>query len=183
MVNAPIRCSMRRTITIPDSFLDTVQASLDKRGYTSLNDYLLDLIRQDMHQFGATPQPITHQLGAVPQVTVVQSHQLGAEVATKGDSFKIPPPKPHQSGAKAKEPVKQMHQSGASTSDLIQAMIQAERNIKPATILQASYPKPSKKGAKPKKKEVVQIIGLNEDAKFKSGLAKKRGEINVEDYV
>jgi hypothetical protein len=41
---------MRTTITIPDLFYKQIKSSLEKKGFNTINEYLLSLIRADQHQ-------------------------------------------------------------------------------------------------------------------------------------
>lgn len=63
--------TMRTTLTIPDPFYQRVKKALPEKGYTSINSYLLDLLRHQIdvpsHQNGAK----THQNDA-PQIQVKQ---------------------------------------------------------------------------------------------------------------
>ena len=63
---------MRLSLTIPDKFYARIKDSLSLNGYTSINDYILDLLRK--HQNGAveikreykTEYPV-HQIDAPPE--------------------------------------------------------------------------------------------------------------------
>lgn len=88
---------MRTTITIPDEYYKTVKKRLGKRGFNTLNEYLLDLIRKDDHQFDAALNtglqellPNPHQFGAS---TPVSQHQIDAPIQNEQPRT---PPKFHK---------------------------------------------------------------------------------------
>lgn len=45
---------MRTTISIPDEFANKIKASLEKKGFNTLNEYVLNLIRVDQQQNGVS---------------------------------------------------------------------------------------------------------------------------------
>ena len=68
---------VRLTISIPEEFHQRVKRLLPEKGFTTINDYLLDLLR---HQIGAS----NHQNDA-PQMKVVQKDK---KIAVKKPSEK-----------------------------------------------------------------------------------------------
>ena len=41
---------MRTTLSIPDEFYKHIKQEMGKRGFTTINDYLLDLIRHQINE-------------------------------------------------------------------------------------------------------------------------------------
>lgn len=59
---------MRITLTIPNEYHKQVKDSLDKKGFQTINDYFLSLIRTDQHHIDA------------PEIKMIkQSHHIDAE--------------------------------------------------------------------------------------------------------
>ena len=78
--------SMRTTVTIPDPFYQRVKKSLPEKGYTSINSYLLDLLR---HQIDAN--------GEKRQTPVNNSHQNDAhQIQVKQNGKPVPTRKPKE---------------------------------------------------------------------------------------
>lgn len=50
---------MRTTVTIPDPFYERIKNKLEAKGFTTFNDYLLSLLRNDLMQNDAPPKLIS----------------------------------------------------------------------------------------------------------------------------
>ena len=80
--------AMRTTLTIPDPFYQRVKESLPERGYTSINSYLLDLLRHQIDANGGkrqTPVNNSHQNDATPGMKVAFKDKTVAAKAPADD--------------------------------------------------------------------------------------------------